>query len=492
MKRRNALKYLGAGLSAGFGLPLLSSCEEEKVVPSISYNGNVAVIGAGAAGLYAADFLIENGISVQVFEASSRIGGRVRTLRPFDKAGAGLWFNPDAKLSTDFPVELGAFRVYGEKSAWSKFIGDQKFATIKLEDSSAERYILNNQLLDFQAATALGGFTQARNFPSALQGFTGSSSNAEAAMASAGIDQQYFSILQGLVGNRHGTSSARLGIGPVASGETLRTGGIDNFMLATNPMSDVLISTFIRAAEKTKLNHVVKNINYEGEKVILSGEEVTTSGATPFSLEFDKVILTVPVSVIKSGDITFTPSLTPAKLSALSRMEMDATLTVVLDFRRNFWGEGFRYIYGGTTAAEYFNPGANGRSTVSRALTAHVSGAKAEELSTLGLDAIPVLISELDPLFENQATANLRKDPVNGKPVAVIQDWAKEPFIKGAASYLKPGGTLADRQLLGAPLGNKLFFAGEATDALGEAGTVSGALQSGERAAKEVISSITE
>jgi monoamine oxidase len=53
-----------------------------------------------------------------------------------------------------------------------------------------------------------------------------------------------------------------------------------------------------------------------------------------------------------------------------------------------------------------------------------------------------------------------------------------------------PGGTNADRTDLGAPVGDKLFFAGEATDDTGEFGTVSGALKSGERAAMEVVEAI--
>ena len=40
---------------------------------------------------------------------------------------------------------------------------------------------------------------------------------------------------------------------------------------------------------------------------------------------------------------------------------------------------------------------------------------------------------------------------------------------------------------LAQPLDDTLFFAGEATDTEGEASTVAGALQSGMRAAKEVM-----
>jgi monoamine oxidase len=65
-------------------------------------------------------------------------------------------------------------------------------------------------------------------------------------------------------------------------------------------------------------------------------------------------------------------------------------------------------------------------------------------------------------------------------------DWQKDPFARGAYSYVTVGGGAA-RGILAQPLEDTLFFAGEATDTADEAGTVAGALQSGVRAAREVL-----
>lgn len=491
MKRRIALKYLGAGLSAGIGLPFLSSCKEDEVTPKIKYEGTVAIIGAGAAGLYAADYLIENGIKVEIYEASDRIGGRVKTLRPFDNVTNSLWFNKETNLSSDFPVELGADRILGPTSAWGKFVKDQKYATLQLEGPTTQKYLLNGQIIDYTIASANPEFVAAENFFNNLGSNAGSSQSVQGAVQGAGINPSMHPILNGWIGSRYGTSNPRLGVGPIAQEISLRQRGEGEFLVESNPMSDVLIGSFIRAADKTQLNTVIKSINYEGEKIVLTGEKTTAAGTEQFTSTVDKVIITVPVAVLKSGDITFSPALPSAKTTALSIMGMDNSIRVILDFRKNFWGEGFRFLYGGTEAAEYLNPGAAGRSTVARILSATITGEKAEALSPLGIDMIPNLLGELDLAFSGQASPNLRYDAVNDQPIAVIQDWGKEPYIKGSISYLKPGGKLSDRETLAAPVGEKLFFAGEATDFNGEAGTVSGALLSGERAAKEILALIT-
>ena len=74
--------------------------------------------------------------------------------------------------------------------------------------------------------------------------------------------------------------------------------------------------------------------------------------------------------------------------------------------------------------------------------------------------------------------------------IYIIKDWSKDEFIKGGYSYPLASATANDRLALSKPVNNKLFFAGEATDTKGDAGTVSGALSSAERVSEEVVKSI--
>ncbi len=72
---------------------------------------------------------------------------------------------------------------------------------------------------------------------------------------------------------------------------------------------------------------------------------------------------------------------------------------------------------------------------------------------------------------------------------AVVHDWSDDPFARGAYSYLAVGAGDA-RDVLGAPVDDTLFFAGEATARDGQGGTVNGALATGERAAREVAAAL--
>ena len=66
-----------------------------------------------------------------------------------------------------------------------------------------------------------------------------------------------------------------------------------------------------------------------------------------------------------------------------------------------------------------------------------------------------------------------------------MHDWQADPFSLGAYSYLCVGAAEAPAELARA-IGNKLFFAGEATNGMGDHGTVHGAMESGHRAAREI------
>jgi monoamine oxidase len=71
---------------------------------------------------------------------------------------------------------------------------------------------------------------------------------------------------------------------------------------------------------------------------------------------------------------------------------------------------------------------------------------------------------------------------------AHTHNWSSDPFTLGAYAYLPVGG-LVLQQTLARPVDDTLYFAGEATS-VGHIGTVHGALDSGHRAAREILKSL--
>lgn len=463
----------------------LSSCSEDDPLPGPAYDGTVVIVGAGAAGLFAADILKAQGIKVVIFEASDRVGGRVRTLKSSDSETASLLFNSQTELSSDFPNELGATYISGSDSVWGKIVEQMKITTVNLSTSTTDNYFLDNTFVEGATAQSDPDFISAKNFLNNLASNSGTGS-VQQAITSAGISPRMYAILNSWIGNKFCTTNDQIGMKALSEGIALLQRNNEILTLADNPMQDALLSRYSNVMVDVQTNSEVNEINYSGDKVLVSGQR--TGSSEPFSIEADRVIIAVPVSILKSGSIAFTPGLPTAKTSALSKMEMDSAMRVLLDFKANFWGETSGFLYGGVDGPEYFNSGA-GRSELYKTLSITVGGAKAAELSALGKGAIPVLLDELDSIFSGKATLNVRKD-TNDNTIAIIQDWSLEPFIKGGSAYLKAGGTNQDRVNLATPINDKLFFAGEATDVNGEFGTINGALLSGERAAKEVLATI--
>jgi len=491
VKRRIALKQLGLGVSAGVVLPgWLTACsKEEDPNPSVPNDVDVVIIGAGAAGLYAADILQTKGLKVTILEASPRVGGRVRTLKSSDKPSSSLLFTSPSPLSSDFPTELGAEQIIGSDSIWNKIIDQLKLSTVDLESNAPDNYFLDNTFVENTVAQADSDFIAAKNFFDNLSSYSGSNVSVQQAIQAAGINPRVHAILNSWIGNKYGTSNELLGIKPIADGLTQLARNEKKLLLTDNPMQDALLSKFSAVVSGVQVNKVVKSIDYSGSKVIISGNiSLPAGGVEPFSIEASKVIVTVPVSILKAGDITFNPALPSNKITALSNLEMDSSLRVLLDFKANFWGLSSGFLYGGAASPEYLNAGI-GRSESNKTLSITVNGAKATEFSALGTDVIPVLLNEMDVVFGGKASLNVRKD-LNDKIISVIQDWSKEKYIRGGVSYLKPEGSNQDRANLATALNSKIFFAGEATDSQGESGTINGALLSGERAANEIINSI--
>ena len=479
VKRRKALKQIGWGLSGSVFLPsLLEACGSPDPGPEINYNGSVAIIGAGAAGLYVADILHSKGVNVTIFEARDQLGGRVSSLR---NQSVDKYPNKNL-LSSDFPIELGPQTIIGSNSIFGQIYKNFTLTTSEIEPASNE-FILDSTAKSDSGWAGDADYVAAKNFRNALKTYAGNSqtvlTEAQAVVGSRGLG-----MVNGMIGNLHGSSNNKIGIGALAEDEVLTPTDGKVIVLRSNPMQDVLISRFSAVQTLVKTNTPITSVNYGGEMITLTAKD----GAT---YEFNKVIVTVPVSIIKSGGISFSPGLPSSYTGSLAKIGFGASLRVFIEFKKNFWGTSTGFIYGSNNFPEYFNVGVG--TGFNQSLSITVNGDKAVQYSALGEEGtINAIIADLDLIYNGQATTFVRKDVNNEKKIYVIDDWTKKEYIKGGYSYPLAGATNIDRKAIGAPVGGKLFFAGEATDISGQAGMVNGALASAERCAEEVVKSILE
>ncbi len=478
MKRRKALQHLGLGLSGGILLPsLLDSCSKNDPAPEFVYTGTVAVVGAGAAGLYVADILRTKGVKVNLYEARDQIGGRVRSLRnqPIEK------YPMAPQLSSDFPIELGAETIIGSDTIFGKIYKDYNLQTTEYLPASSH-YILENQAKSESEWGTDPDFVAAKNFRANLKNNSGSSQSVQQAIVSAGINSRAYGMLNGTIGNAYGANNEQIGIGELAEEEKIRVSDGKLLALTSNPMQDAIISRFSNVQLSVKLNTPITAINYASDPIILTAKDGTT-------YEANKVIVTVPVSMLKNNSISFTPGLPASMTGSLAKLGMGASMRAVLEFKKNFWGETAGFIFGSSNMPEYFSMGL-GRSKLNTTLSVTVSGNKAVQYSALGDGVIDAILADLDLIYAGQGSLLIRQDIATLKNIFVREDWTKIDYILGGYSYPLPGASMADRKAIGQPVNSKLFFAGEATDVSGMAGMVNGALASGERAAQEVIDAI--
>ncbi len=426
-------------LAAGLVLPA-SSC-----VPPDLTGLRVIVVGAGAAGLAAAQALLDSGADVVLLEASDRVGGRVRTLTTF----------------ADFPIELGAEEIHGRQSPWfdRASANGAQFVT----DATTDFYFVDDAL-GSEDEVWDADFDEAQAFIDALGDWEGGETPMDEVLANSNVPPRTWRTMDAWLGYEYGTSNDRIGAASLAISDNQWSSGDDNFLLS-NSYEDVLRASFADAVAIARTNSPVASIEWDATEVVVRLSDGTEERG-------DAVVIAVPLTILKSGAITMV--LPADKVAAIETIGMGPGMKVLLRFTTAFWGAGVGSIYGGPTVAEFWAT-AEGRGTTP-VLTAFVMGADAESLRASN-DLVGDVLADLDLLYDGAASIAFDD--------AIVMDWTDEPFIGGAYSFPSPGSAEA-REMLAAPLSGRVFFAGEATHTAGHFATVHGAVETGLRAADEI------
>lgn len=219
-----------------------------------------------------------------------------------------------------------------------------------------------------------------------------------------------------------------------------------------------------------RLNTVVESVDWSQEPVV-----VTTSAGETFSA--DCVLVTLPLGVLKAGNVCFVPELPPEKQAAIDALIMGPALKLIYRFSEPVFPPGTFAFYSATNPPMWWQPSA-GHDTEETVITAFVTGDWALELHAQGEEGA------LEHGYQTLQRELGRELP---RPqAAVMVNWIDDPYSLGGYSVAPPGAANA-REMLAQPTGERLFWAGEATAPNAWSSTVHGAYASGQRAAAEIL-----
>ena len=458
---------------------------------------DVLIVGGGWAGISAADSLYQNGIqNFEIFEARDYVGGRSRTVYDIHPEVAtelgSAWIYPGtgvhgivdnsgvsyAGTTLDYSQDFALFQ---SGDNWSNGRLSTSYKMTLINDDWMNSFVpySTSRADDLWWADSDVDYQTVLDEYFAREGLT-SESSFERQFINAMV-QQELSLEYGAPYEFASTVSIGDSVGGKYSGLlnylSVQGGGYDKVL---NFLSET-IETRIRK------NHEVKSINYLNDDLIEVAYNDDQGQAQ--SKYAKKVLVTVPLGVLKARKIQFTPDLPRSKINAIDYIGFGSLNKIVLyweEDQSSWWPDNRfwnclitdRDDTSGTWTSYYNerNADTGGRYI----LTGWIGGkASMEAEADNDQDTLAIVMQNLNDMFGGQVPTPTKY---------IITRWGQDEHAGGAYSYSPPGpGDEVDRARgqLANPVNNRIFFAGEATDD-GWYGTTEGAYRSGRRAATQI------
>lgn len=401
---------------------------------------DVLIVGAGAAGLSAAHECRQLGLTFRLIEARDRIGGRAFT---------------DTTLGASF--DAGAEIIhFADRNPWVQ-IARRMNAELDLSGGRMGGWQV------FADGKPLGVLERGRRW----QAFRSMESRL-AAVERAGRDMSLAEAVAELDPEQR--AIARSGLLLVLGEDGERISVLDNQQLWSGP--DYTTADGYGALVASYGHDLPVSLSVTAQTIRWGhgGVEAETSAGT---IRARAAIITVPVGVLNSGAIRFTPDLPSATQSALAGIGMGALTKIALRLSGDrFDLDDSTTLMDGTraeamTMIEMFPRG-------KPLAVALCGGDFARGLGTAGEAAA---IAHVTDTLAGMLGSNLRRAVTSGR----LASWWADPLSRGAYSVCLPGHSAA-RAALAEPVAARLWFAGEAT-AGGGSMTVGGATLSARKAA---------
>ncbi|WP_230211146.1 flavin monoamine oxidase family protein [Streptomyces kaniharaensis] len=465
---------MGLGLTGVAALGALSACDNNEdgdgaagestpSAPSGSSSpgrSGVIVVGAGISGLAAARYLAGKGKDVLLLEARNRIGGRIWTSEQW----AGV------------PVDLGASWIHGtDKNPITDLANKAGARMVTTDSESATDYLANGHQADDAAEQAIQRWRKATAQALATnqdknedQKDTSVRSVVERALNWPTLSNDDKSLVSFALNDyEHEYAGSVNDMSALYFDSDKKINGKDVLF----PGGYHQITDLLAKGLTVRTEHVVQQIDWDS-----GGVTVTTDKG---AFQGDHVVVTLPLGVLQSGTVKFGPGLPADKQAAIGKLGMGVLNKCYLRFPKVFWadtdwlmcvpnldkyGQWEQWINGNRAVGQPvllgFNAADFGRTIEGWSDAQIVAGAMGT-LKTIYGGNIP--------------------QPTDFQ----ITRWASDPYARGSYSFNKVGSTPAMRDQLAARIGDRVHFAGEATQRDSFA-TVHGAYLSGIRAAEEI------
>lgn len=414
----------------------------------------ILIIGAGASGLMAGSMLARN-YSVTIAEARDRVGGRIHTIHSMFPV----------------PLEAGAEFMHGHQPLTESLISSSGTEAFLL---SGKRYQIWNgerkkgDLFDSDWERLMK-VLQALRSDTDMETFLTTHFNAEADRT---LREKVRSFVEGFDAADLDRVSALSLLEEWSQGDDEHqyqiAGGYGRLMKHLAERATI-------GGARLALSTEVKEIRWHRGNV----KAITSSGNT---LEAEKVIVTVPLGVLKNGGLRFTPPL-PGHAEAFDKMGFGGVIKFFAEFKSPFWEHSIAsplkdpaFIFSDAEIPTWWTH----RPQAQTVLTGWLGGPAAMKMP----NDRACLIEKASKSLQYILGCNLNEIETELQRWHV-ENWCFDPFTHGAYAY--PTIETKDAlQYVSKPVRDTIYFAGEGMYHGSAIGTVEAALVSGQQVAKKI------